>query len=81
MSWRTVLKQDELSRMKEALSNNMDLLNDYFKKMKELMGSLESQQIEKAEKIWKDMQSMVKDVEGLGLHKDIHAYLDRIILD
>ncbi len=67
--------------MKDSLNANMDLLNDYFKKMEELMGSLESQQIEKAEKLWTDMQDMVKDVEGLGLHKNIHAYLNRIILD
>tara|TARA_B100000902_G_C27212541_1_gene865204 strand:+ start:703 stop:948 length:246 start_codon:yes stop_codon:yes gene_type:complete len=81
MSWKKILKQDEISRMKDSLNANMDLLNDYFKKMEELMGSLESQQIEKAEKLWTDMQDMVKDVEGLGLHKNIHAYLNRIILD
>ena len=81
MSWKKILKQDEISRMKDSLNANMDLFNDYFKKMEELMRSLESQQIEKAEKLWTDMQGMVKDVEGLGLHKNIHAYLNRIILD
>lgn len=81
MSWKDILKQDEISRMKQSLSGDMDLLNDYFKQMEELMSVLESQQIEKTEKLWRGMQSMVKDVEGIGLNKDIHAYLNRIILD
>jgi len=81
MNWRTILKQDELSRMKESLKGDRDLFNEYFEKMEDLIGSLESQQIEKTEKLWKGMQSMVKDVEGLGFNGDIHAYLDKIILD
>lgn len=81
MSWKEILKEDKIKRMVESISADKKLFGSYFNKLSLIAGFLEEESFEMAEEMWKRMQDIVKDVEGLGYNKDIHRYLNEILFD
>lgn len=80
MSWKMILKSAEFDNILDMVMADKELFDDYFTKMIELVGFIQGNKIEEAEKAWKELQPAIADVQGFS-HKEAHGYLDRIIND
>lgn len=85
MSWEDVLKNNieksaEFDKILELVIADKELFDDYFTKMIELVGFIQGNKMEEAEKAWNKLKPAIADVQGFS-HEDAHGYLDRVIND
>lgn len=73
-------KSAEFDEILKLVMADKELFDDYFTKMIELVGFIQGNKMEEAEKAWKELKPAIADVQGFS-HEKAHGYLDRVIND